>query len=71
MFCKKGALNNFAKFLEKHLCQRLIFASFLTSLHRAYLATPFAERKMQIHEQIQRYRHRDADAGKGLGFIGL
>ena len=25
VFCKKGVLRNFAKFTEKHLCQRLFF----------------------------------------------
>ena len=25
VFCKKGALTNFAKFTEKHLCQSLFF----------------------------------------------
>ena len=27
MFCKKGALRNFAKFTEKYLCQSLFFAA--------------------------------------------
>ena len=25
VFCKKGALRNFAKFTEKHLCRSLVF----------------------------------------------
>ena len=25
VFCKKGALRNFAKFTEKHLCQSIFF----------------------------------------------
>ena len=33
MFCKKGVLKNFAKFIEKHLCQsfRLVAASDVSS----------------------------------------
>ena len=37
VFCKKGVLRNFAKFMEKHLCQRLSHKCFPVNL----LRTPF------------------------------
>ena len=50
VFCKKGILSNFAKFTEKHLCQRLVFKNLLKKSlwHRCFpvnfakfLKTPF------------------------------
>ena len=45
MFCKKGALRNFAKFTVKHLCQSL-FLCFPVNFTK-FLRTPFLTERLR------------------------
>ena len=54
VFCKKGAIRNFAKFTGKHLCQSFFFDKVAGQIHRK---TPVPDLLNLAESNFQNYNH--------------
>ena len=56
VFCKKGALRNFTKFIGKHLCKSLFFNKVCNFIKKEILAQVFSCEFCEISKSTFSYR---------------